>query len=208
VASYNFDTTIADGTFDDGSGHGHLLRAVIRNGATVTLTPHGAGQALTFPPKCTGATCPRLVLQAAATPDLNPGAGPLRYGAGVLLAAAETTSGENILQKGYSTGGGQYKLQADGVSGRPSCVMSGADKKVYMARGRTSIADGNWHTLECRRTGPTLSMVVDGQLQVNAAIPSDLAVTTTEPFSIGGKGAGANNDQFHGSVDDVWVHVG
>src|SRR6202012_1372271 len=54
VASYNFDTTIADGTFDDGSGHGHVLRAVVRNGATITMSPHETGQALTFPPKCTG----------------------------------------------------------------------------------------------------------------------------------------------------------
>ncbi len=38
VASYNFDTTIADGTFDDGSGHGHLLRAVTRNRFPATAT--------------------------------------------------------------------------------------------------------------------------------------------------------------------------
>ena len=209
VASYNFDTTIADGTFDDGSGHGHLLRAVVRNGATITMSPHGPGQALTFPPKCTGATCPRLVLQSADTPDLNPAAGPLRYGAGVLLAPAETSSGENVLQKGYSTGGGQYKLQVDGISGKPSCGMSDKDAtKLYLARSRTSIADGSWHSVECRRTGPTLSILVDDQMQASIAIPPTLSVVSTQPFSIGGKGAGANNDQFHGSVDDVWIHIG
>jgi hypothetical protein len=209
VASYNFDTTIADGTFDDGSGHGHLLRAVLRNGGKVTMTPHGAGQALTFPPKCTGATCPRLVLQAADTPDLNPGTGVLRYGAGVLLTQAETSGGENILQKGYSTGGGQYKLQVDGVSGKPSCGMSDKDAaKLYIARSRTSIADGSWHALECRRTGPTLSILVDDQVQASVAIPATLSVVTAQPFSVGGKGAGANNDQFHGSLDDVWIHIG
>jgi hypothetical protein len=209
VASYNFDSTIADGTFDDGSGHGHLLRAVVRNGGKVTMTPHGAGQALAFPPKCTGTTCARLVLQAADTADLNPGARNLSYGAGVLLAPAETSSGENILQKGYSTGGGQYKLQVDGVSGKPSCGMSDKDaSKLYIARSRTSIADGSWHSLECRRTGPTLSIVVDDQIESSVAVPATLAVVTTQPFSIGGKGVGADNDQFHGSLDDVWIHVG
>ena len=209
VAAYNFDSTIADGTFDDGSGHGHLLRAVVRNGATITMTPHGPGQALTFPPKCTGVTCPRLVLQAADTPDLNPGAGALRYGAGVLLAPAETGSGENVLQKGYSTGGGQYKLQVDGVSGKPSCGMSDKDAtKLYLARSRTSIADGSWHSIECRRTGPTLSILVDDQMQASAAIPETLSVVSAQPFSLGGKGVGVNNDQFHGSIDDVWIHVG
>ncbi|WP_239133074.1 LamG domain-containing protein [Paractinoplanes durhamensis] len=209
VASYNFDTTIADGTFDDGSGHKHLLRAVTRNGGKVTLAAHGTGQALTFPPKCTGATCPRFVLQAADTADLNPGSRPLRYGATVLLAAAETASGENIMQKGYSTGGGQYKLQVDGVSGKPSCGMGGKDEKiVHIARSRESIADGKWHALECRRTGPTLSVVVDDQVKTSVAVPIDLAVMSNLPFSVGGKGVGADNDQFHGSLDDVWIHIG
>jgi hypothetical protein len=209
VASYNFDTTIADGTFDDGSGHGHLLRAVTRNGGKAVMTARGNGQAITFPPKCTGTTCPRFVLQSADTPDLNPGNRPLRYGAAVLLTSAETASGENILQKGYSTGGGQYKLQVDGVSGKPSCGMGGKDETaVHIARSRESIADGKWHDLECRRTGPTLSIVVDDQVKTSVAVPAELSVVSSMPFSVGGKGVGADNDQFHGSLDDVWIHIG
>jgi hypothetical protein len=208
VASYNFDTTIADGTFDDGSGKGHLLRAVVRNGGAIRTTPHGNGQALTFPPKCTGDSCPRIVLQADDTPDLNPGATPLRYGAGVLMSKAEGSAPENILQKGYAVGG-QYKLQVDGVSGKPSCGMSDRSAEtVYVVRSRTSIADGKWHALECRRSGTTLSILVDDQTQATATIPANLSVVTEQPFSVGGKGAGVDNDQFHGSVDDVWIKVG
>ena len=207
VASYNFDTTIADGTFDDGSGKGHLLRAVVRNGGAMKMTPHGNGQALTFPPKCTGAGCPRLVLQANDVPDLNPGTASLRYGAGVLMSKAEGSAPENILQKGYSTGG-QYKLQVDGISGKPSCGMSDKSAEtVYLARSRTSIADGQWHTLECRRAGATLTILVDDQVQATATVPASLSVVTPQPFSIGGKGVGEDNDQFHGSVDDVWIRV-
>lgn len=206
VAAYNFDTTIADGTFDDGSGRGHLLRMVTRNGGVPKLVPHGLGQALQFPAKCTGATCPRMVLQGESTPDLNPGTQPIRYGAGVLLSPAETSSGENILQKGYSTGGGQYKLQVDGVSGKPSCGIG--SETVFLARSRVSVADGNWHSLECRRTGPTLSILVDDVLQAGVAVPVALAVDTASPLTVGGKGAGPNNDQFHGSLDDLWVHIG
>ena len=208
VASYNFDTTVADGTFDDGSGKGHLLRAVTRNGGAVELVPHGNGQALTFPRKCTAASCPRLVLQAGDTADLNPGSRSLRYGAAVLLAPEETGAGENILQKGYSTAGGQYKLQVDGVSGKPSCGMSDkASTTVHIARSRDSIADGEWHKLECRRAGSTVSIVVDDQVKTSVAIPLELSVVTTQPLSIGGKGVGENNDQFHGSIDDVWIQV-
>jgi hypothetical protein len=209
VAAYNFDTTIADGTFDDGSGRGHLLRAVSRNGGALKMVPHGPGQALNFPAKCGGENCPRLILQAAETGSLNPGAQPLRYGAAVLLSPAETGRGENILQKGYSTGGGQYKLQVDGLSGKPSCGIS--DKvgtTVYVARSRTSVADGSWHSLECRRTGPTLSILVDDRLESSVPVPAGLAVETEHPFTVGGKGVGANNDQFHGTLDDLWVRIG
>ncbi|MEV0898112.1 LamG domain-containing protein [Actinoplanes sp. NPDC049802] len=209
VAAYNFDTTIADGTFDDGSGHGHLLRAVTRNGGAPRMVPHGAGQALGFPAKCAGDACPRLILQAGDTPDLNPGTRPLRYGAGVLLSPAETGRGENILQKGYSNGGGQYKLQVDGLSGKPSCGIS--DKTgttVHVARSRTSVADGRWHRLECRRTGPTLAIVVDDRLETVTAVPATLSVESTQPFTVGGKGVGQNNDQFHGTLDDIWVQIG
>jgi hypothetical protein len=208
VASYNFDTTVADGTFDDGSGKGHLLRAVVRNGGTVRMTPHGNGQALIFPAKCSGDTCPKMVLQATDTPDLNPGAGPLRYGAGVRMSPAEAGAGENIMQKGYSTAGGQYKLQVDGLSGKPSCGMSDkASTTVHIARSRESILDGEWHGLECRRAGSTLTVVVDDQIKASVAIPETLSVVTVQPLSVGGKGVGVDNDQFHGALDDVWVRV-
>jgi Concanavalin A-like lectin/glucanases superfamily len=209
VASYNFDSTVADGTFDDGSGNGHTLRTYAVNGGALKTVSHGTGQGIAFPPKCTGTDCPRVVLQAADAPDLNPGARDLKWGAYVLLSPAETSSGENILQKGYSTAGGQYKLQIDGVSGRPSCVMS--DKTattIHVAKGTASAADGNWHTLECRRTGTTLTVLVDDKVQGSRTIPAELSVVTTQPLSLGGKGTGANNDQFHGSIDDAWVSIG
>ena len=209
VASYNFDTTIADGTFDDGSGNKHLLRAVVRNGGAVKLVPHATGQAVEFPRKCATDDCARLVLQAADAPGLNPGASPLRFGATVRLSPEETGAGENIVQKGYSTAGGQYKLQVDGLSGKPSCGMSDkSSTTVHLARSRESIADGNWHSLECRRSGATLSIVVDDQVKTSVAIPATLSVVTTQPLSIGGKGVGVDNDQFHGSLDDVWLRIG
>jgi hypothetical protein len=209
VASYNFDTTVADGTFDDGSGKQHMLKAVAVNGAAVKLLPHGNGQALVFPAKCTGVTCPRLVLQAVDVPDLNPGAGAFRYGANVLLSPAEGAASENILQKGYSTAGGQYKLGVDGVSGKPSCAMSDkSSTTIYVAKSQAGISDGGWHALECRRAGTTLTIVVDNQVRGSATLPATLSVVTTQPFSLGGKGTGAKNNQFHGSLDDVWISVG
>ncbi|OJF14291.1 LamG-like jellyroll fold domain-containing protein [Couchioplanes caeruleus] len=209
VASYNFDSTVPDGTYDDGSGNGHLLRTLAVNGGELTTVAHGNGQAIVFPPKCTGTTCPRVVLQATDAPDLNPGSKNLRYGAHVLLSPAETSTGENILQKGYSTAGGQYKLQIDGVSGKPSCVMSDKDATaIYVAKSGKSMADGSWHTIECRRAGTTLTILVDDKAEGSATLPAGLSVVTTQPLSLGGKGTGVNNDQFHGSLDDAWVSIG
>jgi hypothetical protein len=209
VASYNFDSTVADGTFDDGSGNGHLLRSLAVNGGAVKTVAHGTGQAVTFPPKCAGTACARVVLQATDVPDLNPGAGNLRYGASVLLSPAETSTGENIMQKGYATAGGQYKLQVDGVSGKPSCVLSDrTDPAIHVAKSQTSVSDGAWHTLECRRTGTTFAILVDDRERGSATVPATLAVLTPQPLSLGGKGTGVNNDQFHGSLDDVWIGIG
>ncbi|GID29696.1 LamG-like jellyroll fold domain-containing protein [Paractinoplanes brasiliensis] len=213
VASYNFDSTIADGTFDDGSGHGHLLRAITRDGGKVAMEPHGSGQALTFPPRCTRETCPKLVLQAEATSDLNPQDRPIAYGVRLRLATAPAGAtgpdGQNVLQKGYAAEGGQYKLQVDGVTGKPSCAMTDrSGGTTYVVRSRTSIADDKWHAVECRRTGPTLALVVDEQVQATAAVPETLTVDSGRPFSLGGKGVGRDNDQFHGALDDVWVTIG
>jgi hypothetical protein len=209
VASYNFDSTVADGTFDDGSGNGHLLKTLAVNGGAVTTVRHGNGQGISFPAKCAGAACPRVVLQATDVPDLNPGARNLRYGADVLLSPAETSSGENVMQKGFSTAGGQYKLQVDGISGKPTCVLSDrTDPAIHVAKSQTSVADGDWHTLECRRAGTELTILVDGQAGGSATVPAGLEIVTPQPLSLGGKGTGVNNDQFHGSIDDVWISVG
>jgi hypothetical protein len=208
VASYNFDSTDVDGSFDDGSGAGHLLRAATR-GAVLRTTPHGSGQAVVFPDPCDGSDCPRLVLRAATAADLNPGTRPLRFGASVLLAPEQTSAGENILQKGYSTTGGQYKLQVDGLKGKPSCVMS--DKfwtTIHAAKSTVSIADSGWHRLECRRAGTALSILVDDVVRATATVPAGLSVDTQRPLSLGAKGLAENNDQFHGTVDDAWVAIG
>ena len=77
-----------------------------------------------------------------------------------------------------------------------------------LAKSRTSVADGNWHTLECRRTGTALTILVDDQPSGTATVPASLAVVTPQPLSLGGKGTGVDNDQFHGGLDDVWISVG
>ena len=199
-----------DGAFPlaDVSGNGHDLTAVSRHGGSFTTVAHGGGSALAFPPPCDDEPCPRIALRSATTTGLNPGRRPFRYGASVRLASDETTKGENVLQKGYSAMGSQYKLQIDGAQGRPSCVLVGDRSPViHMAVSSVSVADNHWHTLECRRAGARLTVIVDSRTRGTATIPADLSVRNNMPFSVGGKGSYLDNDQFQGVLDEVWVSI-
>jgi hypothetical protein len=193
----------------DVSGHGHHLSPVSRHGGAFSTVAHGAGSALAFPPPCDAEPCPRIALRAPSTTGLNPGRLPLRYGAAVRLSADETTTGENVLQKGYSAVGSQYKLQIDGAAGRPSCVLVGDRRPViHLAASEIGVADDRWHTLECRRAGPRLTILVDGVPRGATTVPAGLSVRNHLPFSVGGKGSFADNDQFQGMLDEVWVAIG
>ncbi|GAB1644802.1 LamG-like jellyroll fold domain-containing protein [Krasilnikovia sp. MM14-A1259] len=205
VARYGFDTA----TGNDDSGNGHTLRLVARHRGTVRAIAHNTGRGIEFPARCSGGRCPHAVLQARSSAALNPGFLPLAFGATVLLPPAQTSSGQNIVQKGYSRTSSQYKLQVDGAAGRPSCVLVGVlEPRIRMARSRISIADGRWHTLQCERRGGWLRIIVDGVVQGQRRVPPLLTVVNWCPLSIGGKGAYADNDQFHGGIDDVWVRIG
>jgi hypothetical protein len=165
----------------DVSGHGHDLTPVSRHGGSFATVAHGGGSALAFPPPCHAEPCPRIALRATDTTGLNPGRRPIRYGAAVRLRSDETTKGENVLQKGYSARGSQYKLQIDGAAGHPSCVLVG---------------------------GTQLTILVDGVRRGSVTVPAELSVTNRLPFSVGGKGSYLDNDQFQGTLDEVWVDIG
>jgi hypothetical protein len=132
----------------------------------------------------------------------------LRFGAVVRIAPNETSKGENVLQKGYSTGGSQFKLQVDGAAGRPSCVLVGtASPRIYLAQSSVSVADGQWHAVDCVRVGGSLTLSVDGVVRGSVSLPTALSVSNDQPLRIGGKGNSPNNDQFVGSLDDVYVSL-
>ncbi|MGK5680532.1 LamG-like jellyroll fold domain-containing protein [Actinoplanes sp. URMC 104] len=207
MARYAFNG--ASGSILDESGRGHTLRVISGHGGVVRRVAHGEGSALLFPPRCTQRTCPHVALQTPSTADLNPGARDFSFGADVLLSPTQTSKGQNVVQKGYSTTGSQWKLQIDGAAGRPSCVLVGdGQRRIRVATSVVSVADGRWHRLRCSRIGSRLSVYVDGLLRGWIAVPPGLPITNDRPLSIGGKGAYADNDQFNGALDNVWVQVG
>jgi len=207
TARYTFNGRA--GAVLDESGHGHTLSIVAEHGGAVRPVVHGQGTALAFPARCATANCPHVALQAPSSADLNPGTRNIAYGADVLLAPGQTSKGQNVVQKGYSTTSSQWKLQVDGLAGRPSCVLVDVHKPaIRIATGTVSVADGRWHGLACRRTGTTLTVLVDGVPRGSTGVPARLAVANERPLSIGGKGAFADNDQFNGALDNVWVEIG
>ncbi|WP_433373747.1 LamG-like jellyroll fold domain-containing protein [Actinoplanes sp. CA-142083] len=193
----------------DASGRGHTLSVISGHGGEVRSVVHGQGMALAFPARCATPVCPHVALQTPTSADLNPGTRDIAYGADVLLLPGQTSKGQNIVQKGYSTTSSQWKLQIDGAAGRPSCVLVD-DKKpaIRMITSAVSVADGRWHALACRRAGTLLTVLVDGVARGSTAVPAKLSVSNERPLSIGGKGAFADNDQFNGALDNVWVEIG
>ncbi|GAA1590261.1 LamG-like jellyroll fold domain-containing protein [Actinoplanes couchii] len=196
------------GNILDESGDGHTLRVISFQGGRVRPVVHGPGTALAFPGKCAALLCPQVTLQSADSADLNPGDRNLAFGADVLLAPAQTSAGQNVLQKGYSTVSSQYKLQIDGTAGHPSCVLVDVRRPaIRVVRSAVTVADGRWHRLRCRRDGSRWEVWVDEVLRGRVRIPSRLSVANDQPLSIGGKGFYRDNDQFNGVLDNVWVWI-
>jgi hypothetical protein len=179
-------------------------------GGAVRTESRGGGLAVRFPPPCRqygDPACPRAILETSFA--ANPGTGPLRFGATVRLAANETSEGENVLQKGFSHGHSQFKLQVDGAGGQPSCVLVGtSSRRIFVVTAGMSVADGQWHAIECARTGSSLTVLVDSVVAGRTNVPIELSIVNNDPLRIGGKGTSANNDQFHGALDDVFVSLG
>ncbi len=194
----------------EGESLGENLAVSAIAGGEVRPEPRSSGQAVRFPPRCRiygGLNCPRVVLESREVP--NPGTAPVRFGAAVLMEPDDTDPGENVLQKGFSRGHGQFKLQVDGVAGQPSCVLVGTgSSRIFMVTARGSVADGWWHQIECVRTGSDFSILIDGAISGRIRVPAALSIVNGDPLRIGGKGLSPNNDQFHGAIDDVFVVIG
>jgi hypothetical protein len=207
VASYGFDQ--GGRVVADLSGHGNTLRTRARKGGKIRVVKHDLGKALAFPRACAAARCARVVLQAPHNDKLNPGTAPFAFGATIRLGRKQTSKGQNIVQKGYSARGSQFKLQIDGAAGKPSCVIVGVNKpRIRVVKSSVTVANGRWHRVECRRIGAALAILVDGVVRGVSVVPANLSVANKSPLSLGGKGGYKNNDQFQGAFDDVFVSIG
>jgi Concanavalin A-like lectin/glucanases superfamily len=170
------------------------------------------GHAVAFPAPCAAArekTCPKEIIEIYPATSLAPGPDDFEWGASVRLDKDQTAKGSNIIQKGFSLGGGsQWKLQVDGDQGHPSCVVVGLnDAEIHEVVSDVAVADGAWHDVVCKRSGDELVITVDGSQKKSTLIPQDLTIAPGGPVRIGGKDLKPDNDQYFGTVDDVFVAV-
>ncbi|MFC0221998.1 LamG-like jellyroll fold domain-containing protein [Nocardioides zeicaulis] len=199
-----------DGSPEYGDAQGGLItgRVVTANGGEVRDVAGGTGRggAVAFPGTCTDATgCPRALVEVPTDPSLDPGDAPFSWGASVRLPPDETSAGSNVVQSGrYGSDGDQWKLQVDGEEGLPSCILR-AEGEIVKIRSSTSVSDGAWHRVVCRRDADVLSIEVDGDVHRKPVVTG--SVHTGLPVRIGSPGVGDHDDQFHGEIDDVVIDV-
>lgn len=156
------------------------------------------------------AQCPKAVLAVEASENLDPGDRDFSYGALLHLEPWQTSTGSNIVQKGFSRGGGgQWKLQVDREDGRPTCVVVGSGSTtITRALSRESVSDGSWHQVTCVREGDELSVLVDGAVTGTSTLPPGTSVDNDFPVRIGAKNDHArDNDQFYGALARVDVEL-
>jgi hypothetical protein len=212
VARYTFDGgASATGAVAENSGRGLPLTVRGTAGGTVRFLVAKTGRIVAFPPPCAKAakTCARALLEASSDADLNPGVRKFTWGASILVTRAQVAGSSNIMQKGVSTSGSQWKMQIGAAQGRAQCVVVGlGSATAYIARSTNTVTDGAWHKVMCDRTGTALSVSVDGVSRGRVAVPAALSISNTMPLRIGGPNFNTTSDMYHGYLDDVYAVLG
>lgn len=198
VFRYNFnDGNLAPVT--DITGNGHTGTVLPDVGAVQLITgPGGGGHAVQYP------TTGTAVIEVGGA-VFHPGSADFRYGAVVRLLPDQVTDGANVVQDGTFSTADQWKLQVD--RGVASCVVKVDGGSQIVVKGG-AVDDGKWHSLECRKTGTTLAIYVGGVLRASTTVPAGaIDDTGSAGPRIGAKGLSTNNDQFRGSLDQVFFAV-
>ncbi len=204
---FNFDQgeSLKPGTrVPDVTGHGHYGVVQVSGTGHLTVRRGVTGKAAGYP-RDGG----RAIIKIAHNAHLNPHRHPFTFGASVRVRPrwAKPTRDPNIVQKGlFGRRSNQWKLQLIGA--KPSCVFNGTKGQVNL-RSKQPIDDGKWHQLVCRRVGQVHTLFVDGLVQGTATLRTG-SIANSAAVTVGGRAVGtsANNDQFHGNVDNVFLKVG
>lgn len=115
----------------------------------------------------------------------------------------------DVVRKGLSSKtAGDYKMEikraSDPTVGKLHCLFKGTNGRVNKVARRPDIVDGEWHTLECIKTGNTVEAVVDGSSY--KATGSTGSISNAKEVLVGGKTmTDPFDDMFEGEMD--WVSI-
>lgn len=190
---------------------------------------NGSGRSLRLPAFDPWAPAPRaavVVTPHGTTDGLDPGTGPLEFGADVVLdattakvASGSVDDGDNLVQRGLWNDPAQWKLELD--RHRPTCRIKGRSGTVTVSAS-TAMEPGRWYRVRCRRQGSTVRLVLswwrsDGSMvaqtwEAQGATGDLQPASRSTPVSAGGKvGASGqldpDTDQCNARIDDVVVRL-
>ncbi len=186
----------------DVTGHRHPGTVLTIDNGILSVEKGNPGHAAGFPGGCNA--CGRAIISVADAKGLDPGVHPFSFGASVKVTRAQTRHNSNIVQKGFfHQKGGQWKLQLNGHL--PNCVLFGTSGRLKVT-STIGVSDGAWHTLSCSRVRRSLVLRVDGRIRGQVKGPVG-AISNVASVRVGGKGLRPGNDQFHGVVDGVYLHI-
>lgn len=139
--------------------------------------------------------------------DLNPGASNITITIHLKTTFAPASPDWDLIRKGYFTSpGGQYKVEYQ-PGGTASCGFNdsnGNSAETPTPAGPALNLDGQWHTVQCRKTASAIELRVDGALIVSQSVSLG-PIDNTDPVVIGARPA---SEFFRGSLDEASITFG
>jgi hypothetical protein len=198
-AQWNMDEP-SGATMVDSSGNGN-------DGNTFNITRTAAGYSFD------GKTSKVVVPDSSS---LNPGAFEFSYSVQVQTSRVPPSGTDyDLIRKGISsTAGGEYKLEIVSRNGlgKAFCLVKDDSKVSATVMGTTNVADGNPHTLTCKKTSTGLTLQVDTLNPRTKVVSAGLgAISNTSPLTISAKTptiTGVNGDFYSGVMRSAGVFLG
>jgi Concanavalin A-like lectin/glucanases superfamily len=149
VAQWDMGDTFGN-VMTDSSGNNN-------NGTTYNIGTSGTGYVFD------GGTSKVIVPDS---PTLNPGTADFTYSVQIQTNVIPPKARDyDLLRKGLSpTAGGEYKIELVYGAGlaKAQCVAKDANGHEGGIRGTQNLADGQLHTITCKKTATGVTMIVDG----------------------------------------------
>jgi hypothetical protein len=120
----------------------------------------------------------------------------------------------DVLRKGITTtAGGDYKLEVSNSGGLAvaRCIVKDNQKVAAIIKaGNIDLAGNGIHTVECQRSGNSVSIVIDATPRGTATVAALGTISNAADLAVGAKAEGTAQsgfDWFLGTVFEAWVTI-